>query len=884
MLLVSAVLSLILFAIDPSSMVNVRCISLILIMQVYLGVILILVSFANAFIDFYQQYRTAAILESFMSLVPPEATVIRGQALQSIAAAALVKGDVLYIKAGDKIPADCRLFNVTDLKVDNSSITGESEAQERNLSMEIENPLEAPNLVFSGTMATNGEGYGIVIRTGDQSVLGQIAKLTIGEEAPHSQLTKEIDLFVRIIAVVAVITAVIFFIMGLVIGYDIGITFSFAIGIFVAYVPQGLPVTVSTLLTIAAKRMAKRNVLVKNLHAVETLGSITLLATDKTGTLTQNKMSVVGIWINDTFYATNESVTAQDPLLPSDTPLLDVLIQACSLCCKSKFNEAEHDKPLSERTILGDATEVGILRFACQHVDVPSIQAGYRKVFEIPFSSQTKWHLTVNQVDGENVAFLKGAPERVAKMCKYIQFGDDVTPWDEEVEAKFNAAYEHFAVRGRRVLAVARQILSREQFPPDHVFKRDPCEIPMDGFVFIGLVAIMDPPKHGVRKAIAACRTAGIQIVMVTGDHPLTAEAIARQIGLISGETIMEASVKLKKPIELVTEDEYDSVIVHGERIEALSDPDWDRILAKKEIVFARTSPKQKLEIVTRFQNKGHIVGVSGDGVNDSPALKKADLGISMNKTASDVSKEAAEMILLDDNFPSIVHGIAEGRLIFANLKKSIRYTLVHMTPEVLAFVFFIILAIPLPLNSILILLVDLGSELGPALSFAFEPPENDLMLVPPRKVLCQPKPSTDIESGHPPQREGKLRRLWNRVMGPFKRDDTGEVLVDWDLLFWSYVQGGLIESAGCFGAYLIVLALANVPFDMLVGSAKTYWKEGAPPLRLTDGSIANADRQISISGSSQSAYYAGIVICQLFNLWVTKHRYAYPYGWDMLR
>jgi sodium/potassium-transporting ATPase subunit alpha len=209
------------------------------------------------------------------------------------------------------------------------------------------------------------------------------------------------------------------------------------------------------------------------------------------------------------------------------------------------------------------------------------------------------------------------------------------------------------------------------------------------------------------------------------------------------------------------------------------------------------------------------------------------------------------------------------------------------MVPEVSAFVFFIILAIPLPLNSLLILLVDLGSELGPALSFAFEPPENDLMLVPPRKVLCQhPKPQdlVDVEANAARGKPGKMRRLWNRIKKPFKRDDTGEVLVDSDMVFWSYGQGGVIESLGCFAAYLIVLAWYKVPFGMLLGSAKIYWKEGAPPLRLTDGSIANAAKQVSISGSSQSAYYAGIVICQLFNLWVTKHRYSYPYGWDMFK
>lgn len=415
-------------------------------------------------------------------------------------------------------------------------------------------------------------------------------------------------------------------------------------------------------MTIAAKRMASRNVLVKNLHAVETLGSITLLATDKTGTLTQNKMSVVGVWLNDSFHSINDM--GQDQQLKEGIENLDHLIQACALCCKSKFVESEAGMPLTERTIIGDATEVGLLRFSCQYIDTPMEQDRYKKVFEIPFNSQTKWHLTVHKIPSEGsnfVAFVKGAPERVTRMCKYIQINDQVMPWNAEIDEKFNRAYEHFATLGRRVLAVARQILPSEKFPEDYVFVRDPLGFSTEEFVFVGLLAIMDPPKHGVRKAIAACRTAGIQIVMVTGDHPITAEAIARQIGLISGETMMEASMKLQKPMELVTEDEYDAVVAHGDRLDVLTDADWDRILSKKEIVFARTSPKQKLEIVTRFQNKGHIVGVSGDGVNDSPALKKADLGISMNKTASDVSKEAAEMILLDDNFPSIVHGIAEG-------------------------------------------------------------------------------------------------------------------------------------------------------------------------------------------------------------------------------
>lgn len=833
-----------------------------------------------------------AILESFMSLVPPETNVIRGGVLCTIPAAELVVGDVVYLGAGNRVPADCRLFYETDLKVDNSSITGESEPIERDTNISTkENPLEANNLSFGGTSVAQGDGYGIVIRTGDDSILGQIAKLTIGETTPKSQLAEEINFFVRILAMVAIITAIIFFIICLVIGYSIGMTFSFAIGIFVAFVPQGLPLTVSTLLTIAAKRMAKRNVLVKNLHAVETLGSITCLATDKTGTLTQNKMTVVGVWLNEQCFSPME-VVGGDHILEANTPNLPALVEACALCTRATYRSGDLEKPLGEREIIADATETGIFHFVETFYDPIPVQGKYPKAFEIPFSSQNKWALTVHHMDNPSsklTSFIKGAPERVVLKCKYIQVDNQIIPWTEDTTAKFNDAYNHFGSHGRRVIAFARKMLPEDQFDENFVFTRDPCNLPIDGFVFIGFVALMDPPKKGVRKAVAALRTAGVQIVMVTGDHPVTAKALGRQIGLISGDTLEEAALRYQKATDQVCEDEYDAVVVQGDLLYNLTDADWDTILMKKEIIFARTSPKQKLEIVTRLQNKGHIVGVSGDGVNDSPALKKADLGISMNKTGSDVSKEAAAMILLDDNFSSIVSGIAEGRLIFVNLKKSIRYTLTHAIPEIVAFLFFVALAIPLPVNSLLVLLIDLGSELGPALSFAFEPAEGDLMLIPPRKVLCQTKYPVfcDPESNVPVTNLKHPGTLWGVVQkckGLFTRKGTGDVLVDGDLIGWSLFQGGVIEAIGSYSAYVIALAVASVPLDILVGSASTYWKQDAPDLTLTNGQVANASQQIAINGTAQSSYYAGIVICQLFVLWVCKHRFSYPWGMDMLK
>ena len=377
-------------------------------------------------------------------------------------------------------------------------------------------------------MAVSGEALGIVIKTGDESVLGQIAKLTCAPKDRQSQMSGEIDLFVKKIALVAFLTAVVFFVYGLIMNFGIGVTFSFAIGLFVAFVPQGIPATVTLLLTIAAKRLAKKQVLVKDLQGVETLGAITLLATDKTGTLTQNKMSVVGAWINGQIYsATGVTETNSEALLETDTPNLDALINCCSLCTKSKFDPTDAEKPVEERTIFGDATEAGLLRFAANFLEVGAHLDAHPKVFEIPFSSQTKWHLTINSLKHENgdlTLFIKGAPERIVSLCSSYVDGGSIKPWTQATTESFNRAYECFAGRGQRVLAFAKLNLSGDSFPSTTVFSRESKNYPQSGYAFLGLISLMDPPKKGVKKAVAACRTAGIQVVMVTGDHPLTAE------------------------------------------------------------------------------------------------------------------------------------------------------------------------------------------------------------------------------------------------------------------------------------------------------------------------------------------------------------------------
>jgi sodium/potassium-transporting ATPase subunit alpha len=371
-------------------------------------------------------------------MIPAYADVLRDSVRRVIPATMLIPGDFVFLKTGDKVPADIRLVICDNIKTDNSSLTGESEPQERSLMANYDSPMEAQNIVFNGTLIVNGDGAGIAIRIGDSTVLGQIAKLTLSGEKRTSQLVNEIDFFVKVLATVAVITTVIFFLIGLARGYSITTNFTFAIGVFVSFVPEGLPLTVSILLTLAAKRLTKKNVLVKDLHGVETLGSITLLATDKTGTLTQNRMTVANVWLNACFYDLMiplgiskidfvPSTDLHEKAFFKDVSNRSLLIQMYSLCSKCKVDATDWDKPIGERNIFGDATESGLFRYAMQESDVSYLLEKHSKLCEISFSSDTKWHLTVHDYESSNghfVVFLKGAPERVLAKCSKIMIDD----------------------------------------------------------------------------------------------------------------------------------------------------------------------------------------------------------------------------------------------------------------------------------------------------------------------------------------------------------------------------------------------------------------------------------------------------------------------------
>ncbi|KAJ3271783.1 hypothetical protein HDV01_006391 [Terramyces sp. JEL0728] len=870
MLWVSGVVAYIIYAVDPVDNAT----------NVYIGAICIAVAFLNAFIEFYQTQKSQAILESFLNLIPAKCNIIRDGKSINIHAAELVKGDVVYIRSGDKIPADLYIFASSDAKVDNASLTGEAEAQERGIQNSQKSPLEAHNLMFNGTLCVNGECYGIVIRTGDNTVIGQIAFLTSNEERRESPVNQEINFFVYTIAGVAGLTALTFFFVAKFARNNTwSYAFNFAIGTFVGFVPEGLPATVTILLSLAAKKMAHRNVLVKDLQGVETLGAITLLATDKTGTLTRNQMTVTYIWSGSKlFFAIRQSgIDSAAIEIDLDYPPLNEVLHMSALCSRARFESNEG--PIATRAVLGDATEAGLLRNAAQRIEkFNSLHDDYPKVFEIPFNSDNKWAMTIHRKkhsNGHFMLYLKGAPERVLKLCSTFHNGESAIPLTEAHIAKYDETYNFMASKGHRVLAFACYALPGDKYHPDYEFKKDPPNYPKDNLTFYGLISLEDPPKHGVREAIGHCREAGIKVMMVTGDHPLTAESIGRKINLMLQDTRDSLAEKRKCRPEDVPESDAHAIVIHGEKIDGLTEADWDNIFSKDEIIFARTSPKHKLAIVKHAQSLGHIVGVTGDGVNDSPALKKADLGIAMNLSGSDVSKEAAAMILIDDNFASCVNGIEEGRLIFQNLKKSVKYTITHTMPEVFANLLNVAVPIPLPLSAILIMVVDLGFELFLALSFAWDIPEDksSLMKLQPRRPVTAAsiaRTKSDAKNGPP--------SLWQRIKRNWYEPIDEETLVDSGVLSYAYLEVGTIQTVGCLVAYFFAMwyHVGITPTD---ATDPNFGASGYTLVSTVTGQSFTQDELLDAVAFGNSAYYLCLMIQQSFNLFCVKAKFNYPVG-----
>merc|ERR1719266_518932 len=755
--------------------------------NLYLGIVLTAVVVVTGIFSYYQESKSAKIMESFKNLVPQFALALRDGEKVEIKAEQLTLGDIIYVKFGDRVPADFRVLEARNFKVDNSSLTGESEPQARSPENTHENPLETKNLAFFSTNAVEGTCTGIVVNIGDNTVMGRIAGLASGLETGDTPIAKEIAHFIHIITGVAVFLGVSFFIIAFILGYNWLDAVIFLIGIIVANVPEGLLATVTVCLTLTAKRMAAKNCLVKNLEAVETLGSTSCICSDKTGTLTQNRMTVAHMWFDNKIVEADTSEDQSGSAFDKSAAGWKTLERVAMLCNRAEFKGGQDQVSILKREVNGDASEAAILK--CTELtngNVMEYRAKNKKLVEIPFNSTNKFQVSVHQTsnpsDKRALLVMKGAPERILQRCSTIVIDGQERALTEDWKNAFETAYMELGGLGERVLGFCDFMLPEDKYPAGYPYDADEENFPLEGLRFVGLMSMIDPPRAAVPDAVLKCRSAGIKVIMVTGDHPITAKAIARSVGIISDgtETVEDIATRKGVPVAEVNPREALAAVVHGGEIKDLSEKALDEILMyHTEIVFARTSPQQKLIIVEGCQRMGRIVAVTGDGVNDSPALKKADIGVAMGIAGSDVSKQAADMILLDDNFASIVTGVEEGRLIFDNLKKSIAYTLTSNIPEISPFLLFILADVPLPLGTVTILCIDLGTDMVPAISMAYEQAESDIMKRQPRN------PFTDK-------------------------------LVNERLISMAYGQIGMIQASAGFFVYFVILAENGfLPWDL---------------------------------------------------------------------
>merc|ERR1711937_843629 len=604
--------------------------------NLYLGVVLTAVVTVTGIFSYYQESKSAKIMESFKNLVPQYALVRRGGEKVNIEAKDLTIGDICEVKFGDRIPADLRVLEARGFKVDNSSLTGESEPQSRSPDFTNENPLETKNLAFFSTNAVEGTCVGVVVNIGDNTVMGRIAGLASGLDTGDTPIAKEIGHFIHLITGVAVFLGVTFFIIAFILGYHWLDAVIFLIGIIVANVPEGLLATVTVCLTLTAKRMASKNCLVKNLEAVETLGSTSTICSDKTGTLTQNRMTVAHMWFDNQIVEADTTEEQTGTAFNKNSEGWKTLERVAMLCNRSEFKPGQDSVPILKREVNGDASEAALLKCTeISHGNVMEYRRRHKKVCEIPFNSTNKFQVSIHETDNKDdpryLLAMKGAPERILDRCSTILINGKEEELTQEWKDRFNNAYLELGGLGERVLGFCDLMLSTEKFPEGYPFDGDDVNFPLEGLRFVGLMSMIDPPRAAVPDAVNKCRSAGINVIMVTGDHPITAKAIARSVGIISEGTETIEDVAARKGVEVkdVNPREARAAVVHGGEIKDMSEKQIDEILMyHTEIVFARTSPQQKLIIVEGCQRMGAIVAVTGDGVNDSPALKKADIGV----------------------------------------------------------------------------------------------------------------------------------------------------------------------------------------------------------------------------------------------------------------
>ena len=681
--------------------------------SVQMGLAILLVVIISVLFSLFQEHRAERAIEALRKLVPDNIKVLRDGKVTQVSASRVVPGDIIALEEGDKVPADARLISAFQLSIDNSMLTGESEPQPRHGTCDNAEDCateDMTNLVFAGTTVASGSGSAVVLMTGSRTRFGQVVGIASAIEEPLSPLQREINYTARLNFVVAIAIGLLFMVIAL---QFLHLQFSesllFMIGVMVSLVPEGLQVTLTLSLALSSLAMSKHNVVVKRLSSVETLGSTTVICTDKTGTITEGQMTVRKVWVSgEVLDVSGEGYEPEggiflkgQELVASDRKDLRALCDVAAL-----DNKATLVPPLDRRryrwTAVGDSTDAALLVLAAKSgLDPKKALEEQPRIGMIAFDSTRKMMTSVHQsTDGIITAYAKGAGNEVLSRCGTALWGDQVVPMTPELADKIRGQIDDFAREAYRVIALATRSL------PEKAERYESASVETH-LTFVGLVAILDPPRRDVARAVSKARSAGIKIVMLTGDHQLTADAIARKVGIFTSA---------------------DRSVVSCERLAERTDEELSRILDTPELVFARVTPEQKLRIVRILKEKGETVAVTGDGVNDAPALLEADIGIAMGITGTDVARESADMVLLDDNFASIVGGVEVGRSVFDNLKKFIVYVFGHNWAELLTFIVFVLLQTPLPLAVVGVLAIDLLLEIPPSIALTMEPPEPGIM------------------------------------------------------------------------------------------------------------------------------------------------------------
>ncbi len=690
-----------------------------------IGYAIVTVILVSGVFSFWQEYRVEKTLAALRRLLPQKVKLLRDGKVMLGSVEQVVPGDIVVLEQGDNIPADCRLVEAFDVRVSNAAVTGESVPLARDAgASDADEPIRGKNILLAGTSMVSGQAKAVVFATGMHTEFGRIARLTQTAGTAVSPLRQELARLSRLIALLAILIGLFFFAIGWLAGIAFWKDFICTIGIIVAMVPEGLLPTLTLSLVLATQRMARRSVLIRFLPSVEALGSTTVICTDKTGTLTQNRMTVRRLFVGGAMHS------------PAAIDLGRVFAERY----RGFFLTAQlcHDlKDTGERggkTFLGDPMEIALVDMARQILPAPS---AYPRLDEIPFDADRMRLSAVHAMPEGPTLYCKGALESVLPLCGRILSDGDARPLDHGLREQILTAEETMAEQGLRVLAFAYRLVGRQ-------WKRECME---QDLVFAGLVGLEDPPRPEVPEALSRCREAGIRVIMVTGDHPRTAKAIAREIGLAGAD---------------------DPAVITGEQMRTLSETQLMLALDTPDIIFARVSADQKGRIVEALKNKNQIVAVTGDGVNDAPALKSAHIGIAMGISGTDVAKAAADMVLLDDNFASIINAIEEGRAVYENIRKFLTYVLVHNVAELVPFLGFALFKIPLALTPIQALAIDMGTDSLTALGLGVERPAPRVMQRPPR-----------------PRTEG---------------------LMNWPLARRAYLFLGLIEAASAMAAFFFVL------------------------------------------------------------------------------